>query len=179
MRKSLVAALAVVVLAGAAVAAVPLVERHAAEQIKADIERDGATKLGSVEVGLFDRRIVLNDLRAKRFGEITIGRWEASGLAWPFEELVRGRTPFAGLQLGDPVHAGRLELRDLRMADDHTRWSIASVVIDDFHLDRYDPLIRPNQFSHVIARIGAHPVSRLHELLPWNIARPATLSVAA
>jgi hypothetical protein len=156
VRKSLVAALAVVVLAGAAVAAVPLVERHAAEQIKADIERDGATKLGSVEVGLFDRRIVLNDLRAKRFGEITIGRWEASGLAWPFEELVRGRTPFAGLQLGDPVHAGRLELRDLRMADDHTRWSIASVVIDDFHLDRYDPLIRPNQFSHVIARIGAH-----------------------
>jgi hypothetical protein len=63
VRKSLVAVLAVVVLAGAAIAAVPLIERRAAEQIKADIERDGATTLGSAEVSLFDRRVVLNDLR--------------------------------------------------------------------------------------------------------------------
>jgi transposase len=31
----------------------------------------------------------------------------------------------------------------------------------------------------VIARIGAHPVNRLHELLPWNIAASATNGVAA
>ena len=81
MRKTVVAAFAVVLVIGGALAAVPLVEEYAAAEIKADMERDG-TQVGAVEVGLLGRRIVFNDLRAKRFGEITIGRWEASGLAW-------------------------------------------------------------------------------------------------
>ena len=99
-------------------AAVPLVEKHAAAQIKAEMERDGTTTVGAVEVGLFDRRILLTDLRSRQLGEITIGRWQASGLAWPLDELIKGRTPVSGLQLGDPLQADRLELNDLHVVDE-------------------------------------------------------------
>lgn len=155
MRKSLVAALAVVVVAGAAVAAVPLLEQRAARQIKTEIERDGDTKVASVEVGLFDRKIVLNGVQGARVGEVNIGRWEASGLAWPLGELVKGNTPLEGLKLGDPLQARHLEVRDLNMVQDKARWSVASLAIDDFSLDRYDGAVGPGQFSPLTARILA------------------------
>jgi hypothetical protein len=153
VRKALVAALAVVVVAGAAVAAVPVVERRAAAHIKADIERGGG-KVGSVEVGLFDRKIALDDFQMKRSGEVTIGHWEASGLAWPLEELIRGRTPFAGLGPGDPFTAGHVKLSDLKLTQDRGNWSIASVAIDDLRLDRYDAIVGLGQYGHLAARVG-------------------------
>ena len=40
--------------------------------------------------------------------------------------------------------------------------------------------IEPEEWlTDVIARIGAHPINRLAELLPWNWSPPATRSVAA
>jgi len=164
VRKTLVAALAVVVVAGAAVAAVPVIERHAAQQIKADMERDGQATVGSVEVGLFDRKIAVKDMHLKRAGDVSVGLWEASGLAWPMSELIAGRTPFSGLKLGDPFQAGHLEVRDLQIVDKNVQWTIASVVADDLRLDRYQPVLGEGQLTALSMRImKAMSVGRLEQ----------------
>lgn len=159
MKKLLIAAAAVVLLIGGAVAAVPLAERHAAAQIKADMERDGTTTVGAVEVGLFDRRILLTNLRSRQSGEVTIGRWHASGIAWPLDELLKGRMPLAGLGLGDPLQAARIELDDLRGVEEGASWSIGSMVIEDFDLGRYDP--PPAGSDHELIHLGARVAEAL------------------
>ncbi len=141
MRKSVIALIAVVVLAGAAVAAVPVIERHAAASIKSEIERAGTAKVDAVSVGLFGRRVTLTNLKSKTVeAELSIGRWEASGLAWPIGELLAGRTPLAGFRWGDPLGAGRVELENVAMADLATggRWSMDALLIEGLDLARYD-----------------------------------------
>ena len=140
MKKWLLAVVALVVIVGAAVAAVPILEERAATQVKAEIERDG-TKVGRVEVSLLDRSIALLDLKSASGGAQTaVSRWHASGLAWPLGELLQGRTPLAGLRWGDPLQADRIELADLDIADstDGSRWSVQSLTIDGFDLARFD-----------------------------------------
>jgi hypothetical protein len=167
VKKKVIAAVAVIVLAGAAVAAVPIVESHAAARIKAEIERDGATKVGNVEVGLLDRRIALLDLKSTGGPQLSVGRWQASGLAWPLDELLRGRTPLAGFQWGDPLRAERIELSDVRLVDSaaNSGWSVGSLVMEGFDLARYDPQYQGDyRFQALVARaLGALSIRRLEE----------------
>jgi hypothetical protein len=141
VRKSLIAVVALVVLAGAAVAAVPILEQHAAAQIKTAMELDGSTKVGTVEVGLFRRSIALGDLRFVGNGmKGSVKRTEATGLAWPLGELLRGRTPFAGWTWGDPLQADHVEVKDLAITDPlgEGRWSAQALAIDGLDLARFD-----------------------------------------
>lgn len=140
MRKSVVALAAIVILAGAAVAAVPVLERHAAAEIKRQIEQDGTASVGDVSVSLFERKIKLLNLKSKAPTEVAIGRWEASGLAWPLGELLSGRAPLAGWRWGDPLQARRIELEAVSVADRVAGFSVSMdfLGVDDLSLARYD-----------------------------------------
>jgi len=150
-----VAAAAVIAVVGLGAAALPLAEEYSAHQIKAGIELGGGT-VEAVEVGLLSRRVTMHKLHVREVGDVTIGRWEAAGLAWPLGELLRGRTPLSGLRLGDPLQAGHLELADLRVVDAGGTWSIGSLTIDGFDLARYDTAgVGPMQFTTLAARIAS------------------------
>lgn len=168
MRKRAIALIAVVVLAGAAIVAVPMIERHAAAGIKNEIERGGTANVDDVSVGLLARRVTLVNLKSKSAeSELSIGRWEASGLAWPIGELLAGRTPLAGFGWGDPLSAGRVELEHVAIADRATggRWSVDALVIDGFELARYDATYDGTfQIAVLTARaMGALAVRRLEQ----------------
>jgi hypothetical protein len=155
VKKPLVAGLVVAVVVALGVAAVPLAEEYSARQIKANLEADGATTVDSVEVGLFSRRVTFHKLHARRAGDVSIGRWEASALSWPLGELLQGHTPFAGLQLGDPVQAGHVEITDMRITDESASWTIGSLTIDGLDLERYDTTgLGPMQFAPLAMRIA-------------------------
>ncbi len=140
MRKGIIAGLVLLGLIGICLAAVPLVQIQIADLLKAEIERSGTTKVGTVEVALFDRQVVLLDVKSTRpAGEMTIARIDVAGLDWPIGELLQGRTPLQGIQWGDPLQAKRLEVKDFRAVDRITQVSLASMVVDDFDLDRFDP----------------------------------------
>jgi len=155
VRKSTIAAAAVIVIVGLGAAALPLAEQYSARQIKAGIELGGAT-VETVEVGLLGRRVTLRNLHVRQVGDISVGRWEASGLSWPLGELLQGRTPLSGLRLGDPLQAGHLELKDLRIVEDGATWSIGSFSVAGFNLARYEVAdLGAMQFAALAARIAA------------------------
>ncbi len=168
MRKSVIASIAVVILAGAVVAAVPLIERHAEAGIKSEIELGGTARVDEVKVGLFTRRITLLNLKSRSaVEELNVGRWEASGLAWPIAELLAGRTPLAGFRWGDPLRADRLELENVQIADRATggRWEMEALVIDGIDLARHDAAYDGRfAFTVLTARtMGALSVRRLEQ----------------
>jgi hypothetical protein len=162
MKKGLVfvAVAVAIALVGAGAAALPLAQEYVAGQIKRDIEQDGAVSVGDVEVGILDRRLTLHDLRSKQIDGLSAARWEATGLAWPIGELLRGRTPLTGFRLGDPFKAGRVEVKDLRLkASGDQTWTFGTVVLEGLDLARFDADIPPGPFQ--AAAIGARLLKAL------------------
>lgn len=157
MRKAVAAVIVVAALAALGAIAIPVAERYAAGQIKAGIERDGQASVGTVEVGLLDRRVTLTDFHSSAFGDLTARRWEVSGLAESLGDLLEGRTPLSDFKLGDPLRVDRLELVDARFADpsDGTAWSIGSLTAEGLDLAPYDAnATGPYRYVILAARIA-------------------------
>jgi hypothetical protein len=156
VRKSLIAALAAVVVVAVGAVSVPLVERHAAAALKSQIEADGTT-VGTVEVGLFDRSVTVTDAHSRKDHDVAIRRWRTSGIAWPLDELLRGRSPLAGWKPGDPLSAERVEFEDIRVvAPDGGQATVKSLVIEGLDWARYDGTVDPFRVA-----LGARAVRAL------------------
>lgn len=156
MNKLVVVIVGILALAGLGAAAAPFADQYVADRVKAQIDADGLFDVARVEVGLFARSIALVDARSKRMEGVSAGRWQASGLDWPIGELLLGRTPLAGLSLGDPLRAERLEFDNLQFAGPEGQvWSVGSLVLEGLDLERYagDVPSAPFQWSALGARI--------------------------
>lgn len=166
MRKLLVAIGAVVALAGIGVAAIPVAEDYAARRLKEGLAREGV-RAETVRVGLLDRSVRLGGVAGGPNAALTIADWEASGLAWPLDELLKGRLPFAGLNWGDPLRVARLHMRDFRLAqpDIGGSWTIGELTAVGVDLPRYDATYEGPHFSEaMVARLlGALTFDRLEQ----------------
>ena len=160
MRKIVIAAAFVVALIAGAALSLPVAEKYFADSMRAQIDRDGVLSVGSIEVGLLDRRITFHDLRSKQVSGMTATRWEVSGLAWPLDELLKGRTPLSGLSLGDPLRAQKIEVDDLRVtAMDGQSWRFNKVLMEGVDLERFDADVAPGALQPAV--LGARLIRAL------------------
>ena len=166
MRKSLVAIGAVLALIGIGIAAIPLAEGFAASRLKAGLAQNGV-QVETVTVGLLDRSIALRNVVGGPNGELKVEEWQASGLAWPLDELLKGSLPLRGLNWGDPLHVARLHLRNFLLAqpDAGNSWAIGELTAINVNLPRYDSTYEgPFRNEVMMARLlGALSVDRLEQ----------------
>lgn len=166
MRKSVILLGTIFGLVGIAAASIPLVEDLAAARLKAGLAAEGV-RVETVQVGLLARSVSLGNVVGGPNGELKIDAWEASGLAWPFGELLQGRLPLRGLDWGDPLHVARLHLRNFRLAtpDAVNTWTIGELTGTNIDLPRYDAVYEgPFRNQVMVARLlGALSVERLEQ----------------
>jgi hypothetical protein len=183
VRKSVVFLGAVLALIGIGAAAIPFVEDLAASRLKAGLAQNGV-QVETVTVGLLDRSIALRNVAGGPNGELKVDEWQASGLAWPLDELLKGRLPLRSLSWGDPLHVARLHLRNFRLAqpDAGNSWTIAELTGTNIDLPRYDATYEgPFRNEVMMARLlGALTVDRVEqsgfsytslELMTQSVAR--------
>lgn len=164
MKKTVIALGAVIALIGIGAASIPFAESFTATRLKASLAQNGV-QVETVKVGLLDRSVALSNVAGGPNGELKVDEWQASGLAWPLDELLKGRLPFRGLNWGDPLHVARFHMRNFRLAepDAGNSWTIGELTGTNIDLPRYDSTYEgPFRNEVMVARLlGALSVDRL------------------
>lgn len=181
MRRSLLVAVAVLVgLAGAAFAAVPVAERWLAARLTDSLEEGGGARADEVSVDLLGRRVAFTNLSVRSGLELRIGRLEATGLAWPLAEMVKGEFPLTGWHWGDPLNMARLDLDRVKLASrsNELQWDVDRIVVEDFALARHVTATGPGALTlHRVARallalsVGRIEVSNARGSVPLSSGR--------
>ncbi len=135
--------LLVVLIVGAGIAAIPLIEQQIVREMRARIQQRPDIKVTEIAVDLLKRRITL--VEAALYSHLdedpvlAAEQIEVSGLSWPLSELLAGRTPFTGWTWGDPVNASRIELLNAQMINEAQglKWNADKLVIEGIELRRY------------------------------------------
>jgi hypothetical protein len=146
------------VLGGTCAVALPVVERYFAQNIKEQIDREGTFSVGAVEVSLFDRGVTMHDIKPKAGVGLSAARWQASGLSWPLEEILKGHTPLFGIRLGDPLIAEKVEADGVSVSTGIGQsWRFGKIVGEGLDLQRFDGDIPPGptQQTVLLARLFA------------------------
>lgn len=166
MRKAVVVIGAIAAVIGIGAAAIPFAEQYAGQHLKAGLEQ-GGVQVETVKVGFLNRSISLGGVAGGPNGELKIDEWQASGLAWPLDELLKGRSPIGGLAWGDPLRVARLHIRNFRLAQPSAgdSWTIGELTGTDIDLPRYDSNYEgPFRNEVMVARLlGALSVDRLEQ----------------
>ena len=166
MRKTLLVIGAIAAVIGIGAAAIPFAEQYAARHLKAGLA-EGGVQVEAVTVSFLDRSVSLQGVAGGPNGELKIDEWQASGLAWPLAELLKGRAPIGGLAWGDPLRVARLHMRNFRLAQPSAgnSWTIGELTGTNIDLPRYDPVYEgPFRNDVMVARLlGALSVDRLEQ----------------
>lgn len=168
MKKAAIAiVILLAVLGGGCAVALPVAERYFAQNIKDQIDRDGAFSVGAVEVSLLDRGVTMHDVKPNAGVGLSAARWHVSGLSWPLDEILKGHTPLFGVRLGDPLIAEKVEADSVSVSTGiGQNWRFGKIVGEGLDLQRFDGDIPPGptQQTVLLARLfGAMSIRHLEE----------------
>ncbi len=146
-----------------------------AEHRQAVRQRNARPRLDELAVWL-DAQLKLVPGKSTLAGAIRYARWRWEALT---RYLDNGRLEISNNAAENAIRPVALGRKNWLFAGSDSGGERAAVFYTLIRTAKLNGIEPEAYLREVLARIGQHPINRLAELLPWNIARPATPSPKA